>query len=51
MWDLNDGDMDMILHFDTQEVGFSSGDTVGHITGKTVNGIFIHGEDSVRILK
>lgn len=43
-----DGDLDMILHFETEETGISAGDTEAELTGKTVDGMDIHGSDSVR---
>ena len=45
-----DGDLDMILHFRTQEVGLMESDTEATITGKTMDGISIHGTDSVSIV-
>ena len=44
----NDGDLDMILHFRTQDTGIRAGDTEAELTGKTVDGVDIHGRDSVR---
>ncbi|MFC2011354.1 right-handed parallel beta-helix repeat-containing protein [Chloroflexota bacterium] len=44
-----DGDDDMILHFETQEVGLSVDDTEATITGQTLDGISIEGADTVRI--
>lgn len=43
-----DGDQDMILHFKTQDTGITAGDTQAELVGKTVDGIDIHGNDSVR---
>ncbi len=45
-----DGDLDMILHFRTQEVGLAEGDTEAILTGQTTDGIEIIGTDSVRIV-
>lgn len=43
-----DGDIDMILHFKTQETGIQAGDTQAELTGETVGGQSIRGTDSVR---
>jgi len=43
-----DGDIDMILHFKTQDTGISEGDTEATLTGGTIDGIPISGTDSVR---
>lgn len=45
-----DGDMDLILHFGTQETGIRSTDTSATLTGKTQAGLDIEGSDSVRIV-
>jgi hypothetical protein len=48
-----DEDIDLILHFKTQEAGFTEGDTVGTLTADFVNYYgpnTIHAEDSVRIV-
>ena len=51
MDDVNDdGNLDMILHFRTQEVGLTKDDTETNLTGETMNGINIRGTDSVRIV-
>jgi len=42
-----DGDMDMILHFNTQESGIVCGDTSASLTGETLDGETIRGSDSV----
>jgi hypothetical protein len=44
----DDGDIDMILHFRTQDTGIKAGDTEAELTGKTIDGVGIHGSDSVR---
>ena len=44
----NDGDIDMILHFNTQDTGISPGDIEATLTGKTIDGTDIMGTDSVR---
>jgi len=46
----NDGDIDMILHFKTQETGITVGDTKATLTGETVDGRQFFGTDSVRIV-
>lgn len=51
--DLNDvdqdGDLDLILHFNTQDTGFKAGDTNGFLTGRTHDRTPIEGADSVRV--
>lgn len=44
-----DGDMDLILHFRTQDTGIQCGDTSASITAQTLGGQTIEGFDSVRI--
>lgn len=44
-----DGDIDLMLHFKTQETGIKNSDTQACLTGTTLSGILIHGCDSVRI--
>ena len=43
----NDGDMDLQLHFKTQETGIQCGDTEATLTGNTWDGTPIMGTDSV----
>lgn len=43
-----DGDMDMVLHFKTQDTGIRYNETVAVLTGKTVDGKNILGVDLVR---
>ena len=43
-----DGDIDLILHFKTQETGIEAGDTEAALTGQTTDGIPVTGTDSVR---
>jgi uncharacterized delta-60 repeat protein len=43
-----DGDTDMILHFNTQNLGIHCGDTEGLLTGETVSGQAIEGSDSIK---
>jgi len=42
-----DGDIDMILHFNTQDTGIQCGDTSASLTGKSFGGQAIGGSDSV----
>jgi hypothetical protein len=42
-----DGDLDMILHFNTQHTGIQCGDTSAFLTGETFSGQMIEGSDSV----
>jgi hypothetical protein len=44
----HDGELDMILHFKTQETGIEPGDTEATLTGKTYGGISIEGTDTIR---
>jgi len=44
----DDGDMDIILHFKTQETNIMPGDTEATLTGQTFDGAPIIGTDSVR---
>ena len=41
---------DMILHFETQKTGITAVDTQAELVGETVDGIDIHGSDSVKIV-
>lgn len=43
-----DGDMDMILHFNTQETSIACGDTSASLTGHTVDGQMVEGSDSIK---
>lgn len=43
-----DGDLDMILHFTTQETGINCGDTSASLTGRTNAGQAIEGSDSIK---
>jgi hypothetical protein len=45
-----DGLLDLVCHFYTQKTGFKAGDTIGILTGTTVDGVTFVGTDSVRIL-
>ena len=42
-----DGQLDLVLHFRTQDSGIQCGDTSVSITGQTVNGTPIQGSDSI----
>ncbi len=42
-----DGDMDMVLHFRTQQTGIACGDTEATLTGRTLAGRRIKGTDAV----
>jgi len=47
--DINDdGEIDMVLHFRTQDTGISTGDTEACLEGTTLDGTPIHGCDLVR---
>lgn len=43
-----DGDLDMILHFRTQETGINCGDTSASLTGRTNAGQAIEGSDFIK---
>jgi hypothetical protein len=43
-----DGDLDLLLHFRTQETGIALGDTEACLAGQTYDGVPIEGCDSVR---
>jgi len=42
-----DGDLDIILHFNTQQTGIACGDTFTSLTGETFSGVEIQGSDSI----
>jgi hypothetical protein len=44
----NDGDMDMVLHFKTQDTGIQCGDTEASLTGQTFEGQAIAGSDAIQ---
>jgi len=46
----DDGDIDIIFHFRTQEAGLEAEDTEAILTGQTTDGIEITGTDSIRIV-
>lgn len=43
-----DGDLDLILHFRTQETGIACGDTIAYLRAKTTDGKEVSGMDSIR---
>jgi hypothetical protein len=43
-----DGDIDLVLHFDTQQTGLQCGDSSVHLTGKTFDGQQIEGSEPIR---
>lgn len=43
-----DGDLDMLLHFETAQTGFDHGDTTATLTGMTTTGGTFVGSDSIR---
>ncbi len=46
-----DGDTDLVLKFNIQDLGLTSGDTEGSLTGWTTGGLPIGGTDSVKIVQ
>lgn len=44
-----DGWLDLIVSFETELTGFCFGDTLGHLTGRTLSGESLFGSDSVSI--
>ena len=46
-WD-RDGDVDLILQFDTLKTGILCGDLVANLTAQTTGGASIHGSDSLK---
>ena len=43
-----DGDLDLVLHFLTQETGIACGDTEASLSGTTFDGSAIQGSDSIK---
>jgi hypothetical protein len=43
----NDGDVDLVLHFQTQETGIACGDTEASLSGETLDGTPIEGSDTI----
>ena len=46
-----DGDLDLLLHYETQGTGIASGDTQACLSGLTYTGQQIEGCDAVRIVR
>jgi hypothetical protein len=42
-----DGNIDMILHFKTQDTGIQCGKTFASLTGQTFDGRVVEGSDSI----
>lgn len=47
----DDGDLDMLLHFRTQDTGIQCGDTSASLTGQTVGGQPFEGSDTVNTVR
>lgn len=47
----SDGLLDLVLHFNTQDLNLHTSDTEARLSGKTLLGLSIEGLDSVRIVK
>ena len=45
-----DGDIDLLLHFDTEKLNLTVSNTEATLTGQTTEGREISGSDSVRIV-
>ena len=45
-----DGDLDVVLHFKTQETGIECGDKEAGLTGETFDGREVKGSDSIRVV-
>jgi hypothetical protein len=45
-----DGDLDLVLHFNTQETGIQCGDTSTTLTGETYDGRRIEGSDTIKTI-
>jgi hypothetical protein len=46
-----DGDLDLVLHFETGQTGIDPGDTQACLTGQTFGGAPVQGCDSVNVVK
>jgi hypothetical protein len=46
-----DGDLDLVLHFRTQNTGIACGDTSAFLTGQTFDGQLIEGSDFINTIK
>ena len=42
-----DGNLDLVLHFKTQETGIECGDTESLLTGETFDGQYFEGTDNI----
>ena len=49
-WAWKDGDIDMILHFKTQELVIDPVDTYGVLLGETFVGLTLGGYDTINVL-
>lgn len=47
----SDGDIDMILHFNTKETGIQCGDTSASLKGQTISGLPIQGSDFINTVE
>lgn len=45
----NDGLLDLVCHFQTQQTNFRTGDTEGKLKGKTISDVPLMGKDSIRM--
>lgn len=51
MEDVNDdGLLDLVCHFNTQDMDFQVGNAEGILKGEAVDGVLLEGRDSVRIV-
>jgi N-acetylneuraminic acid mutarotase len=46
----HDGDLDMLLHFKTQEIGIQSSDSIATLIAMTIDGQAIQGKDNITII-
>lgn len=46
-----DGDLDLVIHVNTQDLQLTCADTQAVLTGQTTSGDMIQGTDSIRVLK
>jgi len=44
----SDGDLDLIVHFETSEIGFQCGDSMAFLKGKTLDGQELEGSDTIK---
>ena len=45
----HDGVRDLVCEFDVNETGLQSGDTIAILQGRTTEGLFIRGSDTIKI--